>query len=130
MESKKLFDLTNLEDMLGGDKEAVFQMVKIFLQATPESLNELNRCYEKEDMIGVSKLAHKLKSSVDIFCVDGIKSDIRRLENITRDQINMDEVPSLVEKINLILSNAIDQVKLEKVVLGNLLYKNENTANS
>ncbi len=128
MESKKMFDLTNLEDMLGGDKEAVFQMVKIFLQATPESLNELNRCYEKEDMTGVSKLAHKLKSSVDIFCVNDIKSDIRRLENITRDQINLDEVPVLVERINLILSGAIDQVKEEKVIMGDLLYKNENAS--
>jgi HPt (histidine-containing phosphotransfer) domain-containing protein len=125
MESKKLFDLANLEEMLGGDKEAVFQMVKIFLQATPESLSELVRSYEKNDMNGVSKLAHKLKSSIDIFCVDEIKTDIRKLENNTREQINMDEVPGLVEKIDSILSNAIDQVKEEKIRLGDMLYKNE-----
>ena len=125
MESKKLFDLANLEEMLGGDKEAVFQMVKIFLQATPESLSELMRSYEKNDMNGVSRLAHKLKSSVDIFCVDDIKSDIRKLENNTREQINMDEVPGLVENINSILSAAIDQVKEEKIRLGDMLYKNE-----
>ena len=126
MESKKLFDLVNLEEMLGGDKEAVFQMVKIFLQATPESLSELVRSYEKNDMNGVSKLAHKLKSSVDIFCIDEIKADIRKLENNTREQINMDEVPGLVEKIDSILSAAIEQVKEEKIRLGDMLYKNEN----
>ena len=126
MESKKLFDLANLEEMLGGDKEAVFQMVKIFLQATPESLGELVRNYEKNDMNGVSKLAHKLKSSVDIFCIDEIKADIRKLENNTREQINMDEVPGLVEKIDSILSSAIEQVKEEKIRLGDMLYKNEN----
>lgn len=126
MESKKLFDLNNLEEMLGGDKEAVFQMVKIFLQATPESLNELMRSYEKNDMNGVSRLAHKLKSSVDIFCIGDIKTDIRQLENNTREQINMDEVPGLVEKINTILSAAIEQVKEEKIILGDMLYKNEN----
>lgn len=128
MESKKLFDLNNLEEMLGGDKEAVFQMVKIFLQATPESLSELVRSYEKNDMNGVSRLAHKLKSSVDIFCVDDIKSDIRKLENNTREQINMDEVPGLVENINSILSAAIEQVREEKVILGDLLYKNESAS--
>ncbi len=128
MESKKLFDLNNLEEMLGGDKEAVFQMVKIFLQATPESLSELVRSYEKNDMNGVSRLAHKLKSSVDIFCVDDIKSDIRKLENNTREQINLDEVPGLVENINSILSAAIEQVREEKVILGDMLYKNENAS--
>ncbi len=128
MESKKLFDLANLEEMLGGDKEAVFQMVKIFLQATPESLNELVSSYEKNDMNGVSRLAHKLKSSVDIFCVEDIKSDIRKLENYTREQINMDEVPGLVDNINSILSAAIEQVREEKVILGDLLYKNENAS--
>ena len=70
MDSKKLFDLTNLNEMLGGDKKAILQMVKIFLQATPDSLNELNKCYEKNDLQGVSKLAHKLKSSVDILNIE------------------------------------------------------------
>ena len=32
MEPKKLFDLTNLNEMLGGDKKAIFQMVKIFFR--------------------------------------------------------------------------------------------------
>ena len=126
MESKRLFDLTNLNEMLGGDKKAILQMVKIFLQATPESLSELNKCYKKDDMQGVSKLAHKLKSSVDIFSVQDIKQDIRRLENITRDNINLDEVPELVDKINSVLNTAIAQVEEEKDNLNKKLYLNEN----
>ena len=125
MESKKLFDLTNLNEMLGGDQKAIFQMVKIFLQATPESLSELNKCYEKNDLDGVSKLAHKLKSSVDIFCINDVKQDIRRLENNTRDNINIDEVPELVSKLNTILNLAIEQVKQEKDNLNKELFENE-----
>ena len=130
MDSKRLFDLTNLAEMLGDDKKAILQMVKIFLQATPESLNELNKCFEKNDLQGVSKLAHKLKSSVDIFQVKDIKQEIRRLENNTRDNINLDEVPELVEKINQILSTTIKQVEEEKEILAKRLYQNENAANS
>ncbi|MEZ5083815.1 MAG: Hpt domain-containing protein [Bacteroidales bacterium] len=130
MDSKRLFDLTNLAEMLGDDKKAILQMVKIFLQATPESLNELNKCFEKNDLQGVSKLAHKLKSSVDIFAVKDIKQEIRRLENNTRDNINLDEVPELVAKINLILSTTIKQVEEEKEILAKRLYQNEDAANS
>jgi HPt (histidine-containing phosphotransfer) domain-containing protein len=125
MESTRLFDLTNLNEMLGGDKKAILQMVKIFLQATPESLNELNRCFQKNDLQGVSKLAHKLKSSVDIFAINDIKQDIRRLENITRDNVNLDEVPELVEKINKVLSETISQVEKEKETLNKNLYQDE-----
>lgn len=125
MDSKRLFDLTNLNEMLGGDKKAILQMVKIFLQATPESLSELNKCFQKNDLEGVSKLAHKLKSSVDIFSISDIKQDIRRLENITRDNINLDEVPELVDKINTTLSKAIEQVEQEKEVMNKNLYQNE-----
>lgn len=125
MDSKRLFDLTNLNEMLGGDKKAILQMVKIFLQATPESLSELNKCFDKNDLQGVSKLAHKLKSSVDIFSITDIKQDIRRLENITRDNINLDEVPELVGNINKILSEAIKQVEDEKETLNKNLYQNE-----
>jgi len=126
MDSKKLFDLANLSEMLGGDKNAIYQMVKIFLQATPESMNELNICYKKNDLNGVSKLAHKLKSSIDIFCVNDIKQDIRRLENNTRDNINIDELPDLVQKINTILTLTIEQVKAEKEVLSKEFLQNEN----
>jgi len=128
MDSKKLFDLTNLNEMLGGDQKAIFQMVKIFLQATPESLNELNKCYQKDDLDGVSRLAHKLKSSVDIFCINDIKQDIRRLENNTRDNINVDEVPALVEKLNNVLTQTIEQVKDEKEHLHKQLYENESAS--
>ncbi len=128
MDSKKLFDLTNLNEMLGGDQKAIFQMVKIFLQATPESLSELNKCYDKNDLDGVSRLAHKLKSSVDIFCVNDIKQDIRRLENNTRDNINVDEVPTLVEKLNSILNQTIEQVREEKDNLYKQLYENESAS--
>lgn len=130
MDSKRLFDLTNLNEMLGGDKKAILQMVKIFLQATPESLNELNKCFQKDDLQGVSKLAHKLKSSVDIFAITDIKQDIRRLENITRDNVNLDEVPELVGKINKILAETISQVEIEKDTLNKNLYQNEKASNS
>ncbi len=125
MDSKKLFDLTNLNEMLGGDKKAIYQMVKIFLQATPESLNELNKCYQKNDLSGVSKLAHKLKSSVDIFSVNDLKLDIRRLETNTRDNINNDEVPGLMDKVNSILNLTIEQVEEDKELLYKELYENE-----
>ncbi|MCD4682526.1 MAG: Hpt domain-containing protein [Bacteroidales bacterium] len=128
MDSKKLFDLTNLNEMLGGDQQAIYQMVKIFLQATPESLSELNKCFQKNDLDGVSKLAHKLKSSVDIFCINDIKQDIRRLENNTRDNINIDEVPELVSKLNTILNLSIEQVKGEKDNLNKQLFENEKAA--
>ncbi len=130
MDSKKMFDLTNLNEMLGGDQKAIFQMIKIFLQATPESLSELNKCFSKDEFDGVSKLAHKLKSSVDIFCIHDIKQDIRRLENITRENINLDEVPELVEKINRVLNIAIEQVKEEKEILHKRLLENENATRS
>lgn len=127
IDSKKMFDLTNLNEMLGGDKKAIYQMVKIFLQATPESLNELNKCYQKNDLNGVSKLAHKLKSSIDIFSINDLKLDIRRLETNTRDNINNDEVPGLVDKVNSVINNTIEQVNEEKELLNKELYENEKT---
>ncbi len=117
MEPIKLFDLTNLDEMLGGDRQAMLQMVKIFLQATPESLTELNNCFKKDDLDGVSKLAHKLKSSIDIFAISEIKHDIRRLENLAREGVSIEEIPALVEKVNRILNEVIEQVGLEKDIL-------------
>ncbi|MCD4735478.1 MAG: Hpt domain-containing protein [Bacteroidales bacterium] len=106
----KYYDLTNLNEMLGGDKKAILQMIKIFLVSTPETLNDLNKCHEKNDLSGVSKLAHKLKSSIDIFAIGELKQEIRRIETTTRDRFSLDELPELIQKLNNILDAAIEQI--------------------
>ena len=113
MSTEKFYDLTNLKEMLDGDKAAVKKMIKIFLDTTPNNLSELNNSYKSNDLDIVGKLAHKLKSSIDIFNITELKSEIRKIEKYAKDKINIDELPAHIGKLNSILSNVIKQVEAD-----------------
>ena len=61
----------------------------------------------------MSFYAHKLKSSIDIFNIDDLKYDIRDLEKFGNEEIKLDEIPALLEKINQIIPKAVEQIRLE-----------------
>lgn len=117
MNKSPLYSLHSLDEMLGGDKQAKLQMMQIFLQTTPKYLHDLFQRFEDNDLDGVSRMAHKIKSSIDIFCIDSIRTDIRTLENFSRDKIYIDEIPPLVNKIDVILKKVLEQLSTEKETL-------------
>lgn len=110
MNKELLYDLSHLEEMLGGDKEAKLQMVNIFLKSTPETLSALNESYEAGNLEGTAKMAHKLKASIDIFDISFLKADIRELITLAREERDKERIDDLMTRVNDILGKAIDQV--------------------
>jgi HPt (histidine-containing phosphotransfer) domain-containing protein len=110
----KHYNLASLTEMLGGDKEAKLRMIDIFLQATPETLAELNKSYQERDYKRVGELAHKLKSSVDIFEISEVKEDVRNVVKNCRQAMNLDQLYGLIGKINDVLSETFVQIREER----------------
>lgn len=96
----KLYDLRSVHDIARGSDEFVLMLVKIFLDTIPaDSKTMVNACNEKK-WDQVSKLAHKLKSTIDTMHIESIKENVRTVETDAKQGINKDALPALVFKIN------------------------------
>jgi len=107
------YDLSFLNQMMSDDKKEVNRMIQIFLESTPEILSKLNQGLNKNNMADVHQYAHKLKSSIDIFRISELTDIIREVEKNSKENINLNEIPSHVEKVNQVFDKVLVDIGKE-----------------
>lgn len=111
----KLYDLSTIRTVSGDDEEFVKKMIYLFIETVPANLKELNVSVESENWDMVSKMAHKLKSTLDSMGIHSVKQDIRTVEHNAKRKESVSVIPPLVQKINVVIKKCI--VQLEKEIL-------------
>ncbi len=110
-EVSTLYDLSIVEEIAGGDGSFVKKMLQLFLDTVPVTLNGINAATAAGEWLQLSKLAHKLKSTIDSMGIAELKQDIRLIENNGKSGENIDALPAIVQKLNTVMNNVMEQVK-------------------
>ena len=84
--NENLFDLSLLEEM--DDNEYLSEILAIFLNNTPNELNELQRACTSHQFDAVYKIAHKLKSSIGLLKANGLLNILIKIEESARVEKN------------------------------------------
>src|SRR5580692_11315195 len=70
-DNPRLYDLTMVQSVSGGDEGFIKKMVALFIETVPQNIQDLKNALEASNWEQVGKTAHKLKSTIDSM---GIKS--------------------------------------------------------
>ena len=108
---EKLYDLTMVETISGGDQEFIKKMVQLFIDTMPQNLSELEQALKEENWEMVGKHAHKMKSTIDSMGITSLKEDIRAVEAGGKTKTNLELLPGLVNKVATTLALCISQIK-------------------
>lgn len=73
-------DVKYLEEVCGGSKEIIREMVDIFIEQIPEFYSEMQSLYNDGKYHELGLLAHKAKSSVAIMGMDSLAGKLKELE--------------------------------------------------
>ncbi len=103
-----LYDLTMVEEIGKDNPSFLPKMVFLFLEQVSEDLMNMNNATVAQDWITVSRLAHRMKPSIEGMGIFSLRETIKSLEN---DAKNID---SIVES-NIIALVAETTIVLEKV---------------
>jgi HPt (histidine-containing phosphotransfer) domain-containing protein len=109
----KLYNLNNLKSMIGDDLKAVEEFVSLFLDTSQQTMETLNAAYDEENYTQVGAMAHKLKSSIDLMGIDALKTDIRTIEKIGKNQDDLGELKTLLPRLNEIMEKVYAQMNEE-----------------
>ena len=85
----------HLKTMVNGNKQDMISLIEIFLEQLPVQLEELEIAVDKEDWDYAHKIAHKLKSSINILGVDELCQLIERLHNYSLEKDKTELIPEL-----------------------------------
>jgi CheY-like chemotaxis protein len=107
----KRYDLSMVEAISGGDKDFIVKMLCLFLETVPPSLREMHSYTDKREWLKVSKVAHKLKSTIDSMGINELMQTIREVESNGKTGVNTGALPSLVGAITDVMNQVMAEVK-------------------
>jgi len=112
-----LIDLTYLNSISNNDSSFTIEMINTFLEATPESLEQMNNAMDNGDLSTVGLLAHKIKPSLTFMGINSLKELVVEIETMGKAKEGEDKlkimVPEFISTINKALVELQD--KLENI---------------
>ena len=113
MDSIKLYDLSMVQSVSGGDQGFIKKMIHLFIETVPQNVQELTNALLAENWEQLGKMAHKLKSTVDSMGIKSIHTDIRSVEANAKEKKNLHDIPAQIKKIESVIVHCIEQLKEE-----------------
>lgn len=110
---EKLYDLKNVHDVARGNNDFILALVKIFIDTIPADSKAMLKAAEEKKWDMVSKLAHKLKSTIDTMNITSIKEVIRIIEMDGKQGVNTAALPALVTKVDAVIDSVLQHLKKE-----------------
>src|ERR1700761_6659046 len=113
VENSRLYDLSMVQSVSGGDEGFIRKMVALFIETVPQNVQDLKNALQAENWELVGKTAHKLKSTIDSMGIKSIRQEIRTVEANARQKEGLEEVPGLVATIDNVIQECIGQLQVE-----------------
>jgi CheY-like chemotaxis protein len=109
----QLYDLTMIHSVSGGDAAFIKKMIQLFIDTVPQNVQELVDATGQKNWEQVSKMAHKLKSTIDSMGIRSIHDQIRAVEMNAKNQDQLDRMPDMVRQVESVVSVCVQQLREE-----------------
>ena len=109
----KLYDLNMIHSVSGGDAAFIKKMILLFIETVPQNVQELVDATGQKNWEQVSKMAHKLKSTIDSMGIRSLHDQIRRVESNAKNHENLERMPDMVGQVESVVSVCIQQLRTE-----------------
>ena len=109
----RLYDLTMVQSVSGGDEGFIKKMVALFIETVPQNVQDMKKALHEENWEQVGKTAHKLKSTIDSMGIKSIRREIREVEANAKQLESLQTIPSLVATIDRVITECIGQLQAE-----------------
>ena len=121
-ENNNDFDLTFLNDIADGSDEFIVESIAMFLDQSPQILEEIGVAIAAQDWATASAAAHKIKANLGFFGMLNSQALIQDIENDSKAGIaNPVEITAKFNQVNdLINANLIELAKIKAEKEANL----------
>ncbi|MBL0356119.1 MAG: hypothetical protein IPP72_04185 [Chitinophagaceae bacterium] len=109
--AEKLYDLCMIEKLCRGNQEQVKQMIQVFIDQTPQAVEEIRLAYKKNDFTVVKKTAHRIKPVLSYYAIVKIEKDIQLIEVMAEEGIATHELELKIKKVEDVVSRIVEQMK-------------------
>jgi len=113
MDEFKTYSRDKLRNILDQNDDQVDELMKIFIETTPPLLKEMLDASEQENYLSCSKIAHRLKSSIQLWDIKHLEDDVFFIETNGVQSKNTELINNKIKNLNTQLLQVIEQMKNE-----------------
>lgn len=111
------FNTKYLEEVSGGNKKFIEDMLLIFLTRTPEAFEIMKKAIADEDWQTLGFYAHKLKATYAYVGLDELKKILIELEYKSKNSIDTHTLEELLDYLINMTQPELTEIKLYKTKL-------------
>ncbi len=94
--SQGRYNLSKLISFVGNDKDALEEMVHVFIKSANELLAELLEAQEQNEFEQMFKAAHRIKPSLEIMGLDDLYHPVREIEMHAKSAVPTEQLSELI----------------------------------
>lgn len=106
-------NLTYLKQISGDNHAFFIEMIETFLNLTPEALDKMNECIQKQNWDELKNIAHRIKPSYAYLGLKDVQSTLTKIENWNNDSDDKNIITELVSDLELCSKNAFNELRIE-----------------
>lgn len=110
---ENLYDLNRLEEIAGGNRDFLTALAQIYLDTIPATSTEMVAATKAGEWDKASKLAHKLKSTVNSLNMHLITKEVQAIEVDAKNRVNTETIKSLALKVDTVIKKVAGQLKAD-----------------
>ncbi len=92
-------NLSYLEDITGGDKAVILEMLDLFIQDIPKHTTNLESFHQEGNLEDLAKEAHMLKPTVHYVGLFQMHEDLKEIETLAKNNGDRKRISELMESI-------------------------------
>jgi len=100
MPEEKLYDLSFLNKISGGDENFIREMIETFREVAPAYLEKARNYLGSNNIEALSKETHRFIPGVSFLGAKKLEQDLMQIEEYTKKDMNLDLVPELIDTVN------------------------------
>ena len=113
MDTRKLYDVTSLNAVAGGDEAFVKSMIGLFLENIPSQSKELITACSEKNWERVYFISHKMKASIVLVNIVDIIQEIKTIEINAKTLQQLETLPALIQQVDEVVTATELQMKAD-----------------
>jgi len=113
MPVQTLITYSYLNDISGGDMDFQRDIVITFLEEMVGEMDRMRQALAKEDWETLGNVAHKMKAPIGMICVEVMRGLVLKIENNSKDQVDLTFMPADVQQFLDYLELAMQQLRAD-----------------
>jgi HPt (histidine-containing phosphotransfer) domain-containing protein len=107
-------DLTYLRQVSNGDNDFIKEMIEVYMQQTPEAINNLEKHLKNKDWKMLRAVTHKMKPSFSFFGLKDLYDIADSMEEYSAKEIHLELLPDMIDKVKLTCNKAMVELEEKK----------------